>query len=55
VRATLAADDRLEALVGGLALGDYVSLFLADQRGVDPSPVEAITRLKSALASRTAR
>jgi glucose/mannose-6-phosphate isomerase len=55
VRAPLAADDRLEALVGGLALGDYVSLILADQRGVDPSPVEAITRLKSALASRTAR
>ena len=54
IRVPLAADDRLEALVAGVCLGDHVSLFLADQRNVDPYPVEAITRLKAALASRAA-
>jgi glucose/mannose-6-phosphate isomerase len=52
IRVPLVADDRLEALVTGVALGDHVSLFLADDRGVDPYPVEAITRLKATLASR---
>jgi len=45
----LAADDRLEALVGGIALGDHMSLALAERRGVDPYPFDAITRLKTAL------
>jgi glucose/mannose-6-phosphate isomerase len=49
IRVPLEADDRLDALVGGIALGDHVSLFLADRRRVDPFPVEAITRLKSAM------
>jgi hypothetical protein len=31
-------------------LGDLVSLGLAERRGVDPLPVEAIERFKSALA-----
>ena len=47
----LAADDRLEALVGGIALGDHMSLALAERRGVDPYPFDAITRLKSALGT----
>ncbi len=50
VRVPLAAEDRLEALLTGLSLGDHVSLFLADRRRVDPYPVEAITRLKTTLA-----
>jgi glucose/mannose-6-phosphate isomerase len=50
-RVPLAAEDRLEALVAGISLGDYVSLFLADRRGVDPLPVEAIGRLKATLGS----
>ena len=49
LRVPLGAEDRLEALVAGISLGDYVSLFLADRRGVDPLPVEAIGRLKAAL------
>jgi glucose/mannose-6-phosphate isomerase len=49
----LAAEDRLEALVHGMSLGDYVSLFLAERRGVDPYPIDAISRLKAALASRS--
>jgi glucose/mannose-6-phosphate isomerase len=49
LRVPLAAEDRLEALVSGISLGDYVSLFLADRRRVDPLPVEAIVRLKAAL------
>jgi len=48
-RAGLPSEDRLEALLGGIALGDHVSLFLADRDGVDPYPVEAIGRLKSSL------
>jgi len=55
LRVPLAAEDRLEALVGGIALGDYTSLFLADRRGVDPYPVEAITRLKATLGGPAAR
>jgi glucose/mannose-6-phosphate isomerase len=47
----LSADDRLEAIVSGISLGDHVSLFLAELRGVDPLPIEAITRFKAALAS----
>jgi glucose/mannose-6-phosphate isomerase len=50
-RVPLDADDRLEALVGGVALGDHLSLFLADRAGVDPYPVDAITRLKSAVGN----
>jgi glucose/mannose-6-phosphate isomerase len=51
LRALLAPEDRLEALIGGIALGDLVSLFLADRRRVDPYPVEAITRLKAAIGT----
>ena len=32
-------------------LGDLVSLELAEARGVDPLPIEAIESLKSALGS----
>jgi glucose/mannose-6-phosphate isomerase len=47
----LAAEDRLEALFSGIALGDHVSLALADRRGVDPYPFDAITRLKAELGT----
>jgi len=50
-RALLPSHDRLEALVGGIALGDHVSLFLADRDGVDPYPVDAIVRLKSSIGA----
>jgi glucose/mannose-6-phosphate isomerase len=49
VRVPLAAEDRLEALVQGLALGDQVSLFLAERTKVDPLPYDAITRFKATL------
>ena len=48
----LSAEDRLEAIISGMSLGDHVSLSLADRRGVDPYPVEAIGRLKAALATK---
>jgi glucose/mannose-6-phosphate isomerase len=51
LRVPLAAEDRLEALFAGICLGDYVSLCLADLRGVDPLPVDAIVRFKAALAA----
>jgi glucose/mannose-6-phosphate isomerase len=50
-RVPLASEDRLEALVGGIALGDHMTLALADLRGVDPYPFDAITRLKAALGA----
>ena len=43
--------DRIERLISLVLLGDLVSLYLAVLRGVDPSPVEMIERLKNALAS----
>lgn len=49
LHAPLPSEDRLEALVGGIALGDHVSLWLADRRRVDPYPVTAIVRLKETL------
>jgi glucose/mannose-6-phosphate isomerase len=50
-RAPLPSEDRLEALVTGIAFGDHVSLFLAEQDRVDPYPVDAITRLKAAIGT----
>jgi glucose/mannose-6-phosphate isomerase len=44
----LAPEDRLEALLDGLALGDQLSLALAARRGVDPVPVAAIERVRAA-------
>ncbi len=49
-RAPLPMEDRLEALLSGVSFGDHVSLFLADLAKVDPLPVDAITRLKAAIA-----
>jgi glucose/mannose-6-phosphate isomerase len=43
-------ETRTERLVSLVLLGDLVSLYIAVLRGVDPSPVTAIERLKSALA-----
>jgi glucose/mannose-6-phosphate isomerase len=55
VRVPLPSDDRLEALVSGLALGDHVSLELAARARVDPYPVDAITRLKAAIGDAAPR
>ncbi|HEX5763088.1 MAG TPA: SIS domain-containing protein [Solirubrobacterales bacterium] len=38
-----------ERLLCGVMLGDFVSLALAEERGVDPLPIEAISDLKDAL------
>lgn len=51
----LSAEDRLEAVLSGVSLGDHVSLFLAELRGVDPLPIEAIARFKAAQAAETSR
>ena len=50
-RVPLAHEDRLEALLDGVTMGDHVSLFVADRRKVDPLPVDAITRLKAAIGT----
>ncbi|HWK17687.1 MAG TPA: bifunctional phosphoglucose/phosphomannose isomerase [Solirubrobacteraceae bacterium] len=43
-------ENRTERLVSLILLGDLVSLYLAVLRGVDPSPVSVIERLKGELA-----
>ena len=45
----LGSEDRLEATIAAVSLGDHVSLFLADRRGVDPYRFDAIGRLKAAV------
>jgi glucose/mannose-6-phosphate isomerase len=42
-------DSRLERVLSHALLGDLVSVYLAVLDGVDPTPVEAIDRLKSGL------
>ncbi len=42
-------ESRTERLMWAVMLGDLVSLALAEARGVDPTPVEAIEKLKTAL------
>jgi glucose/mannose-6-phosphate isomerase len=37
-------------LLSSVLVGDLASIYLAVLRGVDPAPVEAIDRLKRALA-----
>ena len=41
----------LARLLSLIALGDFVSAYVAIRRGVDPTPVDVITRLKAALVS----
>ncbi len=40
----------LSRLLSLVAIGDHASVYLAAIRGVDPTPIEAIVRLKQALA-----
>jgi glucose/mannose-6-phosphate isomerase len=49
VRIETEGDSRTERLLWTVMLGDLVSLHLAARRGVDPSPVEVIDRLKDRL------
>lgn len=49
-RVETTGETRAERLLSLVLLGDLVSLYMAILRGVDPSPVDAIERLKEALA-----
>lgn len=49
LRISFDAEDPLEALTSGISFGDHFSLFLAEDAGVDPYPIHAITRLKRAV------
>ncbi len=49
VRVESAGETPVERLLWTVMLGDLVSLALADARGVDPLPIEAIDSLKAAL------
>jgi glucose/mannose-6-phosphate isomerase len=50
-RVCLESDDRLEAVLEGVALGDQVSLRMAERARVDPSAVEAIDFLRTTLGA----
>ena len=49
VRVETEGETRTERLLWAVMLGDLVSLHLAARRGVDPTPIEAIDRLKREL------
>jgi len=49
------AGARLTRLAGAVAFIDYVSLYLALLRGVDPTPIASIDEFKRRLAARAAR
>ena len=42
----------VERVAAGVMLGDFLSVYLAVLRGVDPTPVEAIERFKRVLAAK---
>lgn len=42
-------DTLMESIMYGIILGDYVSLYVAELLGIDPSPVEAITEFKNVM------
>jgi glucose/mannose-6-phosphate isomerase len=50
VRVWSRGGNRVERLLSLVLLGDVVSIYIAVLRGVDPTPVEAIDRLKARLA-----
>ena len=45
-----AGDTELKQLLWMTAFGDFVSIYLAILNGIDPTPVDLIEKLKSALA-----
>ncbi len=49
IRIETRGETRVARLLWATMLGDLVSLELANARGVDPLPVEAIDRLKASL------
>jgi len=51
-RVIFRSDDRLEALLDGVSFGDHFSLHLAEIGEVDPYGIDAIVRLKAAVAKR---
>jgi glucose/mannose-6-phosphate isomerase len=49
IRVKARGESRLERVLSHVLLGDLVSVYLAALEGVDPTPVEAIDRLKAGL------
>jgi glucose/mannose-6-phosphate isomerase len=53
-RVALPPGERLSRMAGGVLFADYVSLYLALLRGVDPTPIASIDAFKRRLAGRAA-
>jgi glucose/mannose-6-phosphate isomerase len=49
IRVKARGESRLERVLSHVLLGDLVSVYLAALEGVDPTPVDAIGRLKAGL------
>jgi len=49
VRVEAAGETAVQRLLWAVMLGDLVSLALAEARGVDPLPIEAIDKFKASL------
>lgn len=47
---SVGGDDRFGHAAAGIALGDYVSAYLALLYGVDPTPIDAIAHIKSGMS-----
>jgi glucose/mannose-6-phosphate isomerase len=47
------AETRLARLFTGIYYGDYLSFYLAAARGVDPTPINRIQKLKERISART--
>jgi glucose/mannose-6-phosphate isomerase len=52
IRVEAQGESRLERVLSHLLLGDLVTVYLAVLDGIDPSPVEALVRLKQDLADK---
>ncbi|MDP8229133.1 MAG: SIS domain-containing protein, partial [Candidatus Electryoneaceae bacterium] len=48
-----AGDDQFELTLSRIMLGDFVSLFIAAKRGIDPTPIRHIIALKQSLSGAT--
>ena len=50
LEARAVGESRLAHLMSAVLLGDFVSVYLAVRRGVDPTPITAIDEIKGSLA-----
>ncbi|MBC7107754.1 MAG: bifunctional phosphoglucose/phosphomannose isomerase [Methanomassiliicoccales archaeon] len=55
VTVDIPGEDTLSCILHGIALGDFVSYYLAMLKGIDPTPIHSISELKSNLPNHLIR